>query len=150
MMGLSSPLVSPPITHPYRDFDGEWTPPSPTRIFVVVDCRGGVTSLLFHDGIIVSPGFPSHYPPVQRCRWRVDTPSPTRIFVVVDCRGGVTSLLFHDGIIVSPGFPSHYPPVQRCRWRVDAPDGHTIHLEFTEFQTEKTSLCKSDFVKVRT
>ncbi|ODN06404.1 Fibropellin-1 [Orchesella cincta] len=50
------------------------------------------------------------------------------------CRFYKTSV---GAFVESPGFPSRYPSLSDCKWTLEAPEGHSIVLQFSEFETEK-------------
>ncbi|CAG7724478.1 unnamed protein product [Allacma fusca] len=50
------------------------------------------------------------------------------------CRFHKTSV---GAFVESPGFPSRYPSLSDCKWTLEAPEGHSIVLQFSEFETEK-------------
>lgn len=68
--------------------------------------------------------------------------SPTRS----ECGGVING---ENGEISSPGFPKKYPLNKECTWIILAPKGKTIKLLFQEFELEKHSNCRYDYLEVR-
>lgn len=68
------------------------------------------------------------------------------LFLSSDC-GGV--LNEQNGEITSPGYPSSYPLNKQCTWVISAPDGESIELLFREFELEKHSNCRYDYLEIR-
>lgn len=69
-------------------------------------------------------------------------------FVDVECGGIVKNA---SEIIKSPMDTDEngvYKPNLKCRWLVFAPIGHVIQMNFLNFELEKDSVCKYDFVKI--
>jgi len=50
------------------------------------------------------------------------------------CRYHKTSV---GAFVESPGFPQRYSSLSDCKWTLEAPEGHSIVLQFSEFETEK-------------
>ena len=54
-----------------------------------------------------------------------------------------------NGEITSPGYPNQYPLNKECTWVILAADDKNIELQFREFELEKHSSCRYDYLEVR-
>lgn len=50
---------------------------------------------------------------------------------------------------MSPGFPNQYPLNKECTWIILVPNSKNIKLQFREFELEKHSNCRYDYLEVR-
>ena len=61
--------------------------------------------------------------------------------------GGVLS--GENGEITSPGYPKDYPLNKDCTWIISVANGKTVQLQFREFELEKHSSCRYDYLEIR-
>ncbi|XP_004605400.2 cubilin [Sorex araneus] len=67
-------------------------------------------------------------------------------YLFTDC-GGIQ--IGESGVITSPNYPAPYDSLTHCSWLLEAPPGHTITLNFTDFDIEPHITCSWDSVTVR-
>ncbi|XP_077332677.1 ovochymase-2-like [Lithobates pipiens] len=64
-----------------------------------------------------------------------------------DC-SSIYHLSGSSGSFSSLNYPSSYENNKICAWEITVPDGKVVHLWFTEFQVESSTLCSSDHITV--
>ncbi|XP_012280254.1 sushi, von Willebrand factor type A, EGF and pentraxin domain-containing protein 1 [Orussus abietinus] len=57
----------------------------------------------------------------------------------LDCPANCQFYMASSGdVIESPNYPHKYTPLNNCKWTLEGPQGHSILLQFQDFETEKS------------
>lgn len=68
-----------------------------------------------------------------------------KLFSFVEC-GGIFTL--PQGNINSQNYPKNYESNSRCEWLLQTEDSHSIILQFTDFDIERSNNCTKDVVRI--
>ncbi|XP_064633590.1 bone morphogenetic protein 1-like [Lineus longissimus] len=71
--------------------------------------------------------------------------------LLYNCPKPNCNIEFHEskGNFSSPNYPMYYYKEHTCTWVVHTPKGHSVKLNFQDFQLEKSDNCTFDFIELR-